>query len=56
MKHFLCYDTESGEDFIVYAKDEEETIEIARGYFDGDIIVCREISEEEAENSGLDEY
>lgn len=56
MKHFLCYEKENGEDFIVYAKDEEEAIEIAREYFDGTVIVCREISEEEAESSGLDEY
>ena len=56
MKHFLCYEVENGEDFIVYAKDEEEAIEIAHEYFDVAIVVCGEISEEEAESSGLDEY
>ena len=29
MKHFLCYEVENGEDFIVYAKNEEEAIESA---------------------------
>ena len=56
MKHFLCYEVENGEDFIVYAENEEEAIEIAREYFDVAIVICGEISEEEAENSGLDEY
>lgn len=56
MKHFLCFEEESGEDFIVGAATEEEAIDIAHGYFEGTIVVCREISEEEAENSGLDEY
>ena len=56
MKHFLCFEEENGEDFIVYAATEKEAIDIAHDYFEGTIVVCREISEEEAESSGLDEY
>lgn len=56
MKHFLCFEEERGENFIVGANTDEQAIEIAKYYFDGTIVVYGEISEEEAENSGLDEY
>ena len=55
MRHYLFSDYELGEDFIVGAYDEEEAYEIARRHFiDPEFIA--EISEFEAENSGLDEW
>ena len=55
MKHYLFCDNELCEDFIVGAYDEEEAYEIARSHFiDPEFIA--EISEWEAENSGLDEW
>lgn len=55
MKHYLFSDYELGEDFIVGAYDEEEACKIARQFFPDPEFVD-EISEFEAENSGLDEY
>lgn len=55
MKHYWFEDTESGEEFIVCADNKEEAREIAKEYFTK--VKCfGEISEEEAEASGLDEY
>ncbi len=55
MKHFLFEDYDSGEDFIVGAATLSEAIEEAKLYFADPSYVC-ELSEIEAEASGLDEY
>ena len=55
MKHYLFVDDESGEEFLVGAADKKGAFDIARSYFGEPNFVC-EVSEFEAENSGLDEY
>lgn len=55
MKHYLFYDGESGEDFIVGAANLEEAANIAAEYFDEPVYQTT-LSEFEAEASGLDEY
>ena len=55
MKHFLFTDHIIGEDFIVGAEDEHEAMTIANENFDEPEYLY-ELTEEEAEASGLDEY
>ena len=55
MKHFLFEDYETGEEFIVGAKTKEKAFEEAKLYFADPSYIC-ELSEAEAEASGLDEY
>lgn len=55
MKHFLFYDAESGEEFIVGANDWDEAKEIAK-FYSFQPVAQYEMSEMEAEWSGLDEY
>lgn len=59
MKHFLFefLDGEyEGEEFIVGADTKQEAIEITKGLFDEELKCWGEMTEEEAEMSGLDEY
>ena len=66
MKHFYFIENESGEEFIVGAHSYHEAEEIARdvgrciarecGWDDYSIEFQYEMTEEEAEASGLDEY
>lgn len=66
MKHFYFIENESGEEFIVGANTYHEAEEIARGvgqslawecgWDDYSIEFQYEMTEEEAEASGLDEY
>ena len=66
MKHFYFIENESGEEFIVGADNYREAEEIARdvgrsialncGWDDYSIEFQYEMTEEEAEASGLDEY
>lgn len=66
MKHFYFIENESGEGFIVGADNYREAEEIARdvgqsitlncGWDDYSIEFQYEMTEEEAEASGLDEY
>lgn len=55
MRHFVFEDYDSGEEFIVGADNLGEAIEEAKTYFADPSYIC-EYTEEEAENSGLDEY
>ena len=55
MKHFLFEDYDTKEEFIVGADTLTEAIEEAKLYFADPIYIC-ELSEFEAEASGLDEY
>lgn len=55
MKHYLFEDHDTGEMFIVGAYDLGDAIEEAEVYF-VDPYYIRELSEFEAEASGLDEY
>lgn len=60
MRHYLfeCADEDSencGEEFIVGADNFKEAVKIAEEFF-GCCHAFGEITEEEAENSGLDEY
>lgn len=55
MKHFLFTDYATGEEFIVGANDLEEAYELAKDYFIDPYYRC-ELTEMEAEMSGLDEY
>ena len=55
MRHFLFVDWETGEEFIVGADTKNEAQGIARDYFEAPRF-CGELTEEEAEMSGLDEY
>ena len=55
MKHYLFTDDQNGEDFLVGAADKYEAFAIACSYFEECHLVC-EVSEMEAENSGLDEF
>ena len=59
MKHFLfeVLDGEyEGEEFIVDADTKQEATEVAKGFFEGKLKCWGEMTEEEAEMSGLDEY
>ena len=56
MRHFLFEDYESGEEFIVGAADLFEAEIIAEDNFGDAVHFCYEMSELEAEMSGLDEY
>lgn len=55
MKHFLFEDYETGEEFIVGAETKEQAFKEAKLYFTDPNYIC-ELSEAEAEASGLDEY
>ena len=55
MRHFLFEDDDIGGLFIVGANTPEEAIVEAKIYFADPSHVC-EYTDEEAENSGLDEY
>lgn len=66
MKHYLFCEEVSGEEFIVGANDKEEAFDIAipiaediaENWNEGvyELIFYSELTEEEAEASGLDEY
>ena len=59
MKHFLFEVLDGkyeGEEFIVGADTKQEAVEITKGLFDEKLKCWGEITEEEAEMSGLDEY
>ncbi len=65
MKHYYFVEDESGEEFLVGAYNLAEAWEIARSIGDTIAINCAiepslsfeyEMTEEEAESSGLDEY
>lgn len=65
MKHFYFVENESGEEFIVGANNLQEAKIIAEGVAQDieveygihyDLSFEYEMTEEEAENSGLDEY
>jgi len=55
-RHFLFYDYWSGEEFIIGAADLDEARMTAEEAFGDDVKYCYEMSEDEAEMSGLDEY
>lgn len=55
MRHFLFEDYATGEEFIVGADNLGEAFEEARTYFGDPSYIC-ELSEDEAEASGLDEF
>ena len=55
MKHFLFEDYDTNEEFIVGADTLQEATEEAKLYFADPSYIC-ELSEVEAEASGLDEY
>ena len=55
MKHYLFEDLQNGEFFLVGEKDKDAAFALACSYFE-ECQLLREVSEEEAENSGLDEY
>lgn len=55
MRHFLFEDYDTGEEFIVGADNLGEAMEEAKGYFTDPRFSC-ELTEFEAEASGLDEY
>ena len=55
MRHFLFYNKETKEEFLVGEATLQLAKKYAKVYFDCPIFV-REVSEREAENSGLDEY
>lgn len=55
-RHFLFYDYQSGEEFIVGAGDLYFARMIAEEVFGYDIKYCYEMTDDEAEMSGLDEY
>ena len=55
MRHFLFEDYDTGEEFIVGADNLGEAIEEAKTYFADPSYIC-ELTEDEAEASGLDEY
>ena len=55
MKHYLFTDQVTGEDFIVGAYDVHEAFDEALELFDDPLFIC-ELTDDEAENSGLDEY
>lgn len=55
MRHFLFNDEETGEDFIIGAENGYDATMNAAGLFNRPKFLC-ELTEEEAENSGVDEY
>ena len=55
MKHYLFEDLQNGEYFLAGGADKDEAFAIACSYFE-ECQLLREVSEFEAENSGLDEY
>lgn len=55
MRHFLFEDYDTGEDFIIGAYTYSDAIHEAHIYFADPAYIC-ELSETEAEASGLDEY
>lgn len=55
MKNYLMWDEESGEEFIVEARDKEHAYEKANEYFD-EPHLDGEISDFEAEMLGYDTY
>lgn len=55
MKHYLFVDHETGEEFIVGTNSEHDAMTIANEFFD-DPEYLYEMTEMEAEASGLDEY
>ena len=56
-RHFMFYDeTETGETFLVCEENFEEAFKTASSYFNDEVIFEGEVSEFEAEASGLDEY
>lgn len=55
MKHYLFEDHATGEEFIVGANSERDAMITANEYFE-DPEYLFEMSEFEAESSGLDEY
>ena len=55
MKHYLFYDDEIEENFLVGGTDEDDAYDTACWYFGAPELI-REVSEAEAESSGLDEY
>jgi hypothetical protein len=56
MKHYLFIDDETGEEFIVGAYSLEQATQIAIENFEAPAYLGYEMTEEEAECSGLDEY
>lgn len=55
MKHYLFEDLQNGELFLAGGADKDEAFAVACSYFE-ECKLLREVSEFEAENSGLDEY
>lgn len=55
MNHYLFRDKVTGEDFIVGAYYVHEAFDEALEWFDDPLFIC-ELTDDEAENSGLDEY
>lgn len=55
IKHYFFYDEETGEEFIVGAENLAQAKDIAETYF-GEPVFQYEMTEVEAEMSGLDEY
>ena len=56
MKHYLFYDEEFGEEFLVEARDFTEAERIADVYFVDPVFQGEILTDYEAECSGLDEY
>ena len=56
MKHYLFEDLESGEEFIVGAATIGEAMTVAIVEFGENVKYHYQMTEEEAEASGLDEY
>ena len=56
MKHYLFEDLESGEEFIVGAATIGEAMTVAIDEFGKNVKYRYQMTEEEAEASGLDEY
>jgi hypothetical protein len=55
MHNYLFRDENTGEDFLVYAQNKEQAIEIAKEYFEAPAFDS-EVSDFEAEMMGLDTY
>ena len=56
-RHFMFYDeANTGETFLVCAKTFNEALVIAEDNFNDEVVFEGEVSEFEAEASGLDEY
>lgn len=56
MRHFLFEDLVSGEEFIVGACGFSKARDIAIDNFGEEVHFCHEMTDFEAESSGLDEY